>query len=179
MKILKFIALIFVLLCANGAYSDNKQFPIVAIVDVQVIMDQSLAVQSIRDAINRIGQALQKEMSDKEQSLKAIEQSLIKKRDKMKEDEYDEEVRKFNSKVSDAQRMMQEKKSKLEKAHANAMMKVNEKISQIINTLSSEKHFSVVLPSSHILYAKDNLDITEAVLSKLNTELQSVQVNYK
>lgn len=161
------------------SYASEKISTNIAIVDVQLILEQSLAVQNIRESIRVIGENLQKEMSAREEDLKKTEQSIIQKRSSLKEEAFDKEVQAFNTKVSEAQRIMQEKKGKLEQAHAEAMTKVNEITIHIIKTMSKEKHFNVVIPSSHVLYATEDLNITEEVIKRLNQELKTVQVNYK
>jgi Skp family chaperone for outer membrane proteins len=172
----------FLLLCifaCKANASDIKANTSIAIVDVQMIIEHSLAVQNIRESIRVIGEELQKEMTAKEEDLKKTEQAIIKKRSLLKEEEFDAEVQGFNTKVSNAQRVMQEKKGKLEQAHAEAMTKVNEATINIIQSMSKEKGFNVVIPSSHVLYATDDLNITNEVIKKLNQELKTVPVNYK
>jgi Skp family chaperone for outer membrane proteins len=174
-----------VLLCILCAFAldtfaaDAKYQSRVAIVDVQAILEKSLAVQDIRKATEDIGTGLQKEMSVKEQELKQLEESIIKKRGVIKDEEFDKEVAAFSKKVSDAQRMMQEKKVRLEQAHAEAIAKVHEATIGIIHSISQEYGFNIALPSSHVLYATDDLNITAEVIAKLNSKLKSVVLNYK
>ena len=151
----------------------------VAVVDVQAILEKSVAVQSIRKSIDRISEDLQKEMSAKEEALQNTEKEIIKKRGVLKEEDFDREVKEFNRKVSEAQRTVQEKRTKLEHAHSQAMAKVHEVTVQIIDALSKERGFNIAAPSSQVLYATDALNITGEVISRLNNQLKSVQVNYK
>ena len=49
----------------------------------------------------------------------------------------------------------------------------------IVGKLSKQKGYSVVLPTSQLLYADPKLDITNDVLSELNSTLPKVSVSFK
>jgi Skp family chaperone for outer membrane proteins len=151
----------------------------IAIVDIQHILENSLAIQSIRKDIERIGKEIEKDMFKKEAELKKIEEALIKKRESLKEEDFNVEVNLFNAKVSQAQQEIQNKKTRLERAHSNAVSKVYETTIEIITDLSKKKNFNLVIPTAQILYAKDNFNITSEVIVKLNAKLTLVPVNYK
>ncbi|MES2215076.1 MAG: OmpH family outer membrane protein [Pseudomonadota bacterium] len=166
--------------CAFNSFAAESGYQArIAIVDVQAILEKSLAVQSIRKTIEGVSEALHKEMLSREQELKQAEEVIIKKRGVIKEEEFDKEVTNFGKKVSDAQRIIQEKKAKLEQAHAEAMAKVHEATIGIIRGMSKEYGFNVALPNSNVLYATDDLNITAEVIAKLNSQLKSITVNYK
>jgi len=151
----------------------------IAIVDIQYILENSLAIQSIRKDIERIGREIEKDMLKKEAELKKIEEALVKKRDSLKEEDFNIEVNLFNAKVSQAQQEIQSKKTRLEQAHSKAVSKVYETTIEIITDLSKKKNFNLVIPTAQILYAKDNFNITSEVIVKLNAKLTLVPVNYK
>lgn len=163
--------------CSANA-SDNFDAKI-AIVDIQYILENSLAIQSIRKDIERIGKEIEKDMLKKEAELKKLEEILIKKRDSLAEEEFNVEVNLFNTKVSHTQQDIQNKKTRLEQAHSKAVSKVYETTIEIITDLSKKKNFNLVIPTTQILYAKDNFNITSEVISQLNTKLKLVTVNYK
>src|SRR4051812_48771128 len=83
----------------NASMSDasKKRFEVkVAIVDIQSILENSLAVQSIGKSIEGINQRIQEEILKKEAELKKIEDELIKKRSHLSEEAFEKEVSKFN-----------------------------------------------------------------------------------
>ena len=163
----------------NIANADSNFDAKIAIVDIQYILENSLAIQSIKKEIEMISQEIQKDMSKKEAELKKIEESLIKKRDSLKEEDFNMEVNSFNTKVSEAQKDIQNKKTRLEQAHSKAVGKVYETTIEIITNLSKKKNFNLVIPTAQILFAKDNFNITSEIITELNNKLQLVRVNYK
>lgn len=181
MKIFKFLLLIFILQINVSAFGINKgnNFDVkVAIVDVQLILESSTAISGIRKSIDAISQDIQKYLTNKELEFKKIEEDLIKKRATLTEKAFEEEVSLFNKKVNDAQKEMQGKKTKLEQAHAKAVSKVHEVTIEIINDLAKKYNFNLALPSSQILFATGELNITSEIITLLNGKLKSVKVNY-
>jgi Skp family chaperone for outer membrane proteins len=176
----KYILLIISLLFASVSHAtENKYTARVAVVDVQSILEKSIAVQSIRKSIEQISETIQKETSAKELEFKHSEEEIVKKRGVLSDIAFEKEVSAFQKKVSEAQRSIQNKRAKLEQAHTEAVAKVHESTVAIIYDMSKERGFNIAIPSSQILYAMDTLNITDDVIKELNSELKSVPVNYK
>jgi Skp family chaperone for outer membrane proteins len=157
----------------------SKYMAKIAVVDVQTILERSIAVQGIKKSIASISSGLHQEMSSKEKELQNAEKEIIQKRSILSEAAFDKEVQEFNKNVSNTQRMVQEKRAKIEQAHSEAMTKVHNATVAIIDKMSHEYGFNLVIPSSHVLYTTENLNITDEVLLRLNNQLKSVNVNYK
>ncbi len=150
----------------------------IAIVDMNNLLERSVAVQSIKDQINTISENLSEELSSDEKKLKEEESRLLDQKGKTSQEEYDKLVNEFNKQVSEIQKKSQEKKTKIEKAHSEAMRKVNKTINEIITRYAEEKNYSVVLAKPNVLYHKNSREITEEVISLLNQRLQYVQVKF-
>ena len=56
---------------------------------------------------------------------------------------------------------------------------VNEEIKAIIETIAKSKSLDVIVPASQALYYKDQLDISQEVLEKLNKSLKKVKVTFE
>ncbi|MEY3197347.1 MAG: hypothetical protein RLZZ59_718 [Pseudomonadota bacterium] len=172
-----FLCLALCSFCSVGI-SGPLPKPQVAIVDVQAILDNSIAVKSLRQSIDEISEKLHSELSAKESELKATEIALNKKRDSISEDQFNKEVQEFYKQVSDVQRDMQSRKSKLEQAHADAVESVHVATIKIIDEISKDRAFNIVLPASQVLYFKKTLDITDEVLQKLNDRIKLIELKY-
>lgn len=151
----------------------------IAVIDIHHILEKSIAVQNVKKDIEKISENLRQEMSKKEEELQKDEQEIKNKHDSLSEDALNQEIKNFNKKVSGTQRTMQERKNKLEQAHAEAINKIQEATMKIVYEISKEKGFNLALPSAHIFYAAPELNITEEVITRLNVQLKSVHVNYK
>jgi Skp family chaperone for outer membrane proteins len=168
----------FLIMYPMIAFSDVNFNVRAAVVDIEAILEQSLAMQHIRQVINNISEDIQSEMSVKEQELKKTEADLIKLRGVISDSDFDNKIAEFNQMVSQIQLLRQKKKAALEQAHAEAIAKVHKNTMSIIHDIAVEHDFNLVFPSSQVLFAKSELNITLQVISKLNEVLKTIDVNY-
>ncbi|MGI4775895.1 MAG: OmpH family outer membrane protein [Janthinobacterium lividum] len=159
--------------------SEEHNFEVkIAVVDVQLILENSTAIQSIKNSIDTITKDIQEYITLKETEFKKIEAELVKKQNIVSESVFKGEVDLFNAKVNETQKLIQGKKSRLEQAHSTAVAKVNEVTIEIINEFAKKYNFNVALPSSQVLFADVKLNITSEVITLLNSKLETVKINY-
>ena len=179
---MKYFKFLLIVLCCIKSLPTNAQNVFnakIAIVDVQSILEHSFAMQSIRKSIDTISQNIQNDISKKELQLKKIEEELIKKREALSEAAFEKEVNEFNKKVSAAQKNIQDRKTRLEQAHAEAVSALHNVTIEIISTIAKKNNLNLVLPSSQVLFASNELNITPEVIQQLNTKLKDIKVDYK
>lgn len=175
-KIYIFLVLIAVSKIANaeGQYTAK-----IAVVDIESVLENSLAINNIKKSINALSQNIQTDISQQEKDLRIREQELLELKTTLTEEKFEVLVTKFNKNVSNTKRSIQSRKSALEQAHLQAIEEVNKKIMFIIGEIAKEHGIDVVLPSSQVLYVTNELNLTFEVISKLNDSLKEVQINYK
>jgi Skp family chaperone for outer membrane proteins len=160
------------------AFADDKFIAKASVVDVESILEHSIAIAQIKKSINIISDRIQEELSVKESDLKIIEADLIQKRGILSEEEFNNMVADFNKKVSATQQEMQYKKSALEQAHSAALAEVYQNTTVVISELSKKYGFNIVLPSAQVLFVENDLNITLEVITSLNERLKTVEVKY-
>lgn len=168
--------------CTNVlAYDTNSdRFQVkVAVVDVQSTLENSVAVQSIREAVYKVSKKIQQDMADKDIELKKIETALIEKRPSISEEEFQKEVLQFDGMVNLARKDIQDRKTHLDRAHAEAMGKVHETTINIISDLAKKHNVDLVIPRAQILFAKSTLNMTMEVIDELNSKLKNVEMEYE
>ncbi|MFN7038263.1 MAG: OmpH family outer membrane protein [Alphaproteobacteria bacterium] len=148
----------------------------IAIVDMQQIITGSNAAKALRDAAEKKSFDYEKEAKKLEEELNKNNQELSKQRSVLSEEAYAEKVREFENKIVEAQRNTQMKKIQLAQGFENALGEISQVVSEIVDNIAKEKQFTLVIPSTGLLYAKPNLDITNDVLSKLNSKLSKVEL---
>lgn len=159
--------------------SDQRNFDSkIAVVDVESILEHSLAIKEIKKVISGIGAQIQNDMIYNEIELKKIEHELITQRGFMSDNDFNVKLSEFNKKVSLVQQEMQLKKAALEQAHSDAIAEVHKNMIEIINDLSKKYGFNIVFPASQVIFVKNDLNITLEVITNLNEKIQSVKVNY-
>lgn len=168
--------------CTNTfAYNTNDdRFQVrVAVVDIQSILENSLAVRSIRESVYKVSEKIQQDISDKEKEYKKIESALAAKRSSLNEEEFEKEVLRFEKAVNIIKKEIQARKTHLERAHAEAMGKVHETTINIISNLAEKYNINLVIPSAQILFAKSTLNMTLEVTTELNNKLKTVKMKYE
>lgn len=175
---MRYILVGLLILLAHGTALASYEAKI-AVLDVQYLMERSVAYTSVRKRIDDISADLHDKMAKKEASLKKEEEAIIKKRGLINDEELQKEIEAFSAKVSNIQRDIQKKKASLEQAHSEAVAKIQTQVNNIVSELATTNNFDMVVPSSQILFAVKRLDITEAVLKYLNERLKKVDLNFR
>lgn len=176
LKLFTYVFLALLLFTSNAKAEENIK---IAVVDVQNVLDNSVAVTGLRKSIDTLSEKLHGEMSKKEVALKKQEAEIVNKKGILKPEDFDKEVNDFYKKVSETQHEMQQKKAKLEQAHADAISNVHENTLKIIAELAKEKGFNIALPISQILYTDNHLTITKEVIARLNERVKTIELKYK
>lgn len=150
----------------------------IAVVNMPELFEKSLAIKSVKDQLERISETIQAEMNKKERELKNEEEQIISKQATLSQEAYQREVEKFSDKVNKEHNIVQNKKMKLDRANAEAMEKVYDRIGEIIKQLAKKHNFKIAQSSTQIIWYDETLDITADILEQLNKSLKSVQVKY-
>ena len=150
----------------------------IAVVDVESIFEHSIAIKDVRKKINIISDDIQAEMSRRELELKKAEELLIKERGVIAKNQFEEKIAEFNKKISKIQQLLQIKKTALEQAHSEAISAVHSTTIDIISDLSKKYGFNLVLPSTQVLFVGNELNITLEVITNLNKQLKTININY-
>ncbi|MBA2629332.1 MAG: OmpH family outer membrane protein [Rickettsiaceae bacterium] len=178
MKCLRWIFLVLIIAPSVSLAQENKFVAKAAVVDVESILEHSLAIKHVKKSINEISDKIQRELTEKEINIKSIEAELIKQRGVLSEEKFNLKVLEFNKKVSQTQKEMQSKKNALEEAHSEAIAQVHKSTIEVITELAKQYGFNIVLPSSQVLFVESDMNITLQVITKLNERLSTVDVLY-
>ena len=178
MKCLRWIFLILIIVPSVSWAQESKFVAKAAVVDVESILEHSLAIKHVKKSINEISDKIQRELTEKEINIKSIEAELIKQREVLSEEKFNLKVLEFNKKVSQTQKEMQSKKNALEEAHSKAIAQVHKSTIEVITELAKQYGINIVLPSSQVLFVESDMNITLQVITKLTERLNTVDVLY-
>lgn len=70
----------------------------------------------------------------------------------------------------------QYKKAELEITQKKALQKVNERLAKILEKIVAERNADIILDRSLVIYSGKTADVTDTVLSRLNSEMRTVTV---
>ena len=150
--------------------------PVVAVVDIDRIRENSTAAKSVRDQLEKHRSTFQDEISKQENELRNAEQDLNKQRSVLSLDAFNQRRQQFEQRVADVQRQVQSRRRQLETAMANSMTEVNKAVVDAVQEVATSHGANLVLPKSQIILVDKAMELTEDVLTMVNKKLPNVRV---
>mgnify|MGYP006278112073 FL=1 len=149
---------------------------VVAVIDYQRLLRESDAAQSIRAQVEERREAYQAEVEAERQRLAEADRRLNEARDELAPDAYRDRRRAFEEDVAGVQRLVQERRRELDEASSAAFQRIRDTVVQIIDALSEQYQFNLVLPRSEVLVFAPEIDLTAEVMAELNQRLPRVDI---
>ncbi len=172
-----FIASAFWVLPAQAQDVEKPPVPSIAIVDVEKILRESLAVQSARTQIDQIAADLQKQIATEEEKLRSEEQQLQQQRAILTPEVYSERRQGLQERAASLQQRARSLRQTLDRGMAQTMQRIQLVLFEEVGKLSEEIGVNLVLPRNQIVVAFDSFDISEQSLKRLNDRLSEVEMS--
>jgi len=148
----------------------------IGVVDVQRIMRDAKSANSARKQLDAMQSKFKTETEAQEKTLQKEEQELSKQRTVLSQKVFEEKAKAFREKVMGVQKEVQSKRAKLGKAYDASVSEIQKQMQSIITDVSKEKKYTLMLPTSQVLYFADGMDSTDEVLKRLDSKLPSLTV---
>jgi len=174
-KLTIILAIISLPIFANAEIPAAK----IAVVDITKIMSESTAIKGANTALQAKRDEYQKQITAEETKLKQAEEDLAKQKGILSKEALSEKQKQFIDQVNKARKDVEVRKGKLDRAHRDALVKVQVAIRDIVTALASEKGFNIALPTEPLIFASPDLDITADVSKKLNEKLPKVELKFE
>ncbi len=174
MKYIKFFFIfIYIFSKVNFALAENG----VAFIDVQYIMEKSLAGQSLKKQLEIIHKKNLKEFKDIEEELKKKEKAILKKKNILSKEDFEKEITDLRNSVKKYNEERNQKINSLTKKRLELMEKILKVLSPILTEYSKERNISIVMDKKYIIVGKTELNLTEEILKLLDNKIKKINVN--
>ncbi|HEU0118337.1 MAG TPA: OmpH family outer membrane protein [Alphaproteobacteria bacterium] len=174
MRICALFCLLFSASVAQAA--DKMPAPVIAIVDVQRILEESLAAKNVQKQLETQRSKFQTEIEKEENGLRQSEQDLSKSHDQLSADAYAEREQQLRQRFLAVERHVQARRKVLDQAFTDSMNAVRAALLDIVSNVAHERGVNAVLVKQQTLWVDAPLDITNEVLSRLNAKLPQLAV---
>ncbi len=164
------------LLFPPQAFAQKLHPAVIAVVDVQFVLQKSTAASSVRAQVDKLRAEYQDQVNAREQELRKQEQELKRQQSILAPHAFDAKRREFQRRVSEVQREVQQRLRQLDQIRAQGLQGIERALRPIIIDLSRERGFNLVLASTQLVFAARSLDITQTVLERLNQALPTVSL---
>lgn len=158
----------------SAAWGQVERAPLIGIIDIQAVLRESAAVQSLSDKIEAKRDAAQIGMEDREQALREADQELAQRRSSLTPEQYAEERSKLEEEGMELQRAAQAQRRELDQIFSRGMSQVQQVLIQISQEIARENSLDLVLAKTTVILVRPEFDFTQEALQRLNARLADV-----
>ena len=169
----KYYLLFFFLIFHTNLFAEEKIFYL----DVNFLLSESEAGKYINNELQIINNKNIEEFKKIENSIKTEEEKLLKQKNILKEDEFNNKVNKLREKYKSYQELKNTKNNDLKILRDKAGNQILKIINEILAEYSTKNKISLIMEKKNIVIGKTELDITKNILSLLNDKIKKVELN--
>tara|TARA_B100000767_G_C19672325_1_gene495829 strand:+ start:534 stop:1058 length:525 start_codon:yes stop_codon:yes gene_type:complete len=158
----------------NIVIAENSK---VVYVDVDKIINQSIAGKSVTKQITNINSKNTSKFKKREQELIEIENRIIKKKNILSKDDFEKQAKALNSDVANFKQEINKSRKELAQKKLEATKKILNVLNSILSEYSDKNSISLIIQKKNIVIGKSELDITKPVLVLVNAKIKSVKLN--
>lgn len=149
--------------------------PVVAVIDIQVVMRDSSAAKDVRVQRDKYLQTYQADFSKDEEKLRQADQELSRQRSVLTAEAFAEKRQGFEQQVAAFQRKVQGRRRGLDRAYNTAMSQLQDALIKVTDELAQEKGANLILLKSQTFLLDPKMEITAAAIERLNKKMPSVK----
>jgi Skp family chaperone for outer membrane proteins len=161
---------------STGPAKGKLPVPVIALIDMQRILQESLAAQSVQKQLAIQRTKFQTQIEGEENDLRQTEQDLGKARDQLAADIYNDREQQLRQRFLVVERHVQARRKVLDQAFTDSMNDVRASLLDIVADVAHAHGASLVLIKQQVLWGDQPLEVTDEVLTRLNHTLPSVTV---
>ena len=165
-----FIILFFTLL--SNTHAEDK----IAIINIDYIMENSIAGKSIKSKISKIEQDNKKYFKQKESLFMKKEKDIIKQKNVISKEEFNKKVDSFKKEIK---AFREDKSIKLKKLQSIKIKSINEllkQLSPIVAQFAKDNNISTVIDKKYTVVSKVESDITKKLLIILDKKVKKIDI---
>ena len=160
----------------NVHAAERMKPAIIAVVDTQHLLKNSVAGKDIARQVEEIRSRYQAEIDQREKALRTEEQEIRRQSTILAPGALAEKQRAFRGKVAAVRQYVQQTSQMVDQSVAKSMGEIQLSIFKILSEMKDEYGFTLVLDKSQILFGLKVLDLSPQVLAKLDQRLSKVTV---
>lgn len=163
--------LVVLMLFAGSVLANTK----VAVFDMQVALDESLAGKEAVESMKKEYQSLQKEIDTKSAELKKMQDEINAQSTILSEDAKQAKMDDYQKKLKDLQRIIKDANDEMKKKEQTLVNKIANELREVVEKLGKELGYAIIFEKREagVLFSSDAVDITKLVVERYNIEWKS------
>ncbi len=175
-KFMHFYVLICVFALVFGVSGAAMAQTSVGVVDIQKILAESKAGQSVQKQVHEKREQFQKEFTKVEEEMRNSQKTLAEKQKTLSQEEMLVKRQEFEKKLLETRTLVQKRKGALEGAFTKALRQLEKEVLKIVESIAAEKKYDLVLSNNNVFIGNKSLDISSEVLKQLDAKITTVKV---
>ncbi len=159
-----------------SAQDETVKPAIIGVLDTQKVLRDSIAMRSLSQQIEARRNSFQEELRKQEDALRAADQELARQRSILAPEAFAEKRSQLEQQVSSLQRQVQTRRKELDRVYGEAVKQVQGALVSIAQKIASERQLDLVLPKTAVVLVRNDMEITDEVVKRLNETLTEVTV---
>ncbi len=148
----------------------------VAVVDIQFVRTNAAAMKNIRAQMTKYRDDIQGDIQKEEVELRKANDELVRKRSIMEPAAFEAERKKFEERVVSLQRHVQRSKQALDNVQAEAIVKVDKMLLEVIAGIVKDEGLTLVFHKSATVVSVNSLNISNLALKRLDEKVSTITV---
>jgi Skp family chaperone for outer membrane proteins len=162
---------------AEQAKPEDKVNLVIAVVDGAKLTLAAKAMKSAQEEAEKLAKRFDADFAAEQKKLQSEYQQLEKDRLKITGEEYDKRLQRLNQRFAEIRRTAQIRQEQMSRAVRHVQLQFRSEVVKVIQALSVEAGYTLVLEKSGVLHAAAQLDITEKVLERIDKA--QIQVKFE
>ena len=168
----KYYLFFFFIIFYTNCFAEEKFFYL----DVNFLLSESEAGKYINNELQIINNKNIEEFKKIENSIKTNEEKLLKQKNILKDEEFNNKANKLREKYKSYQELKNTKNNDLKILRDKSGNQILKIINEILAEYSTKNKISLIMEKKNIVIGKTELDITKNILALLNTKIKKVEL---
>ena len=162
-----FLILFFILFNITNSLGQDKT----AFIDLEIVLKKSNYGKSLLNDLEELNKKNINELKIKESELKKNENDLKKKQNIISKEEFNKELSLLKNKVEKYKKIKDQMVVSYDKKRKEVFNNFFSKVNPIIQIYMDQNSIDILLERKNVFIGKNNSDITEIIIKKINNEL--------
>ena len=161
---------------AAAAGAPKPIAPITGVIDIQQVLNESTAEQSVRSQLEARAAVFRDEFAKLENDLRGAEQELERQRTVLSAEAFEQKRQALEQRFADTQRKADSSRRQLEDAASQVQKQIQAAVIEVTKTVAEQLNLDLVLLRPAAIYYSQDLDISELVAKGVNAKLPSLKL---
>lgn len=168
-----------IILVAFTSLSAIAAEPKIVVVDIQRIMKDSLAAKDLKTELEAKKNQYQASINAKKDKLTKEMDELVKQKNVLAKDALQQKQKSFVAERDAVIKDARDKQISFDNAYKNALNEIQKAVLDIVSDMAKEQGFNIAIPTSQLIYASNEFDVSAEVLKRLDKKLPKVSLKFE